>query len=419
MRILLENSGYDLLNYGDLAMLQVAVVRLRHLFSDAQIGVLTSSPERLAVHCPDALPVPVWGRDLFFGPGTMLGRFHKLAPGMETLARNRYPQWASRAIQRRMNGRGVPAGQIEAYQEAVCAADLVIATGGGYLTDAFPDMVRGVTRTLRFAARQGKPLALLGQGLGPLENKELSEAVRGVLPDARFISLREGRSGPRLLERLNYPAERILVTGDDAIESAHTQTPALMGDGIGVSIRATSYSGVDPALFKELGAVLSRIADTLRAPLIPVPISFYEDGQDARSLRELLGERLTSKDGGATLDSPLAVMREASKCRIVVTGSYHAGVFALSQGIPVVALNRSSYYQGKFDGLAHQFGTGCAVIALSDADWATQLTALIPTLYRDAETLRPALLESAARQIAQSREAYARLPGLVKEQAVR
>ena len=30
--------------------------------------------------------------------------------------------------------------------------------------------------------------------------------------------------------------------------------------------------------------------------------------------------------------------------RLVITGSYHAGVFALAQGVPVLALAKSAYY---------------------------------------------------------------------------
>ena len=35
---------------------------------------------------------------------------------------------------------------------------------------------------------------------------------------------------------------------------------------------------------------------------------------------------------------------------VEVTGSYHAGVFALAQGIPVVGLLQSAYYEQKFIG---------------------------------------------------------------------
>src|SRR5207244_3068484 len=47
-RILVDQSGYDLLNVGDVAMLQSCVLRLWRLWPDAEIMVICHSPGRLA-----------------------------------------------------------------------------------------------------------------------------------------------------------------------------------------------------------------------------------------------------------------------------------------------------------------------------------------------------------------------------------
>ena len=47
MRILIENGGYRITNMGDLAMLQIAVSRLKDLWPGALIEVLTSRPDLL------------------------------------------------------------------------------------------------------------------------------------------------------------------------------------------------------------------------------------------------------------------------------------------------------------------------------------------------------------------------------------
>ncbi|MGH9559873.1 MAG: hypothetical protein ACRD3S_00330, partial [Terracidiphilus sp.] len=89
-----------------------------------------------------------------------------------------------------------------------------------------------------------------------------------------------------------------------------------------------------------------------------------------------------------------------------VTGSYHAGVFALAQGIPVVGLIRSAYYEQKFKGLQAQFPGGCRVLDLrtplrSEAIRDATLDAL-----ESADGMRESLLAAAAEQVALSREAY-------------
>ena len=97
-------------------------------------------------------------------------------------------------------------------------------------------------------------------------------------------------------------------------------------------------------------------------------------------------------------------------CRAVVTGSYHAGVFALSQGIPVVGLAKSPYYRQKFAGLAAQFGEGCRVVGLPRG--AAELSADIFRAWQDAPRLRPRLQERAREQAEDSRRAYLRLKEL-------
>ena len=48
MRILVDQSGYDLLNIGDVAMLQSCVTRLRMQWPAAEIMVIAAAPGRLA-----------------------------------------------------------------------------------------------------------------------------------------------------------------------------------------------------------------------------------------------------------------------------------------------------------------------------------------------------------------------------------
>ena len=57
MRILVDQSGYDLLNIGDVAMLQSCVTRLRGQWPAAEIMVIATAPERLAAYCPGTIAI--------------------------------------------------------------------------------------------------------------------------------------------------------------------------------------------------------------------------------------------------------------------------------------------------------------------------------------------------------------------------
>jgi len=117
----------------------------------------------------------------------------------------------------------------------------------------------------------------------------------------------------------------------------------------------------------------------------------------------------------SAVDSPLRVIEEIGHCRIVITGSYHAGVFALSQGIPVIGLVASDYYQWKFDGLAHQFGDGCRVLLLATPTLALDLQTMFRELWDGSADLRPVLLSGAERQHEASRSAYAHVANLLRQ----
>jgi polysaccharide pyruvyl transferase WcaK-like protein len=98
---------------------------------------------------------------------------------------------------------------------------------------------------------------------------------------------------------------------------------------------------------------------------------------------------------------------------VVVTGAYHAAVFALAQGVPAVVLAANEDYFEKFRGLANQFDVGCRIVSLSIPSLARDLAAAIDVTWEEADRVRPVLREAAWRQARNSEVAYARLPGLV------
>jgi colanic acid/amylovoran biosynthesis protein len=91
-----------------------------------------------------------------------------------------------------------------------------------------------------------------------------------------------------------------------------------------------------------------------------------------------------------------------------VTGSYHAAVFGLAQGVPAVCLTRSRYYDAKFAGLQALFPEACSVVSLDESDFAGRLRAVIEQAWQLPGTVRAAARNAAAGQRAAGRDAYAR-----------
>jgi len=107
------------------------------------------------------------------------------------------------------------------------------------------------------------------------------------------------------------------------------------------------------------------------------------------------------------------VIERVGQCRLMVTGSYHAAVFALGQGIPAVGLTRSAYYDAKFVGLNEQFGGTMRIVSLGEGDMETRLMRAVDEPWENAEALRPQLLRLAREQVEQGRGAYRRLQAIL------
>jgi polysaccharide pyruvyl transferase WcaK-like protein len=302
---------------------------------------------------------------------------------------------------------------VQEFLRVIRRANLLIVTGMGGIADVFPRYAEELLAVVRLAQRYGARTAMFGQGLGPLEHSALRRLARGTLSRLDLIALREKRSGVALCRAFGVSDQRIFVTGDDAIELAARHRGIEVGAGVGVNVRAATYSGVDRGSLGQLRSVLQAFARRAGAPLVPVPISRVPGEEDAHTIRELLADWNPVSDGGVAIDSPEKVLGQLRQCRVLVAGSYHAGVFALSSGIPVVGLVGSRYYEDKFLGLADMFGEGCEVVRLGEPDVKTRLAEAITRAWSSADRARSHLIAAADRQLADSRSAFGLLSSLL------
>jgi polysaccharide pyruvyl transferase WcaK-like protein len=438
MTILVDSCSYTCQNVGDLAMLTVAISRLRQLWPAARIRVITDAPAVVKRQCGKSgavETVPVRGRRLLLNEG-LLGRMAHHLPERaavrwrtaEEELRVRLPGLFGRSLKWKATLRGGrdAVGDADAFLTAVQHANLVVVNGAGVLTDAFKENALGILATLDLAIHRRIPTAMFGQGLGPIVDRDLRRRAEAVLPNVTLIGIREQRASLPFLLSLGVDPSRVVVTGDDALELAceretSAPQPGSEPKAIGVNVRVAPYANIER---ETLAAVRQAIESTARAhaaTLLPIPIARHGGGMDIDTLRTLLSGIGADETGGASLDTPERVIERIAKCRVVVTGSYHGAVFALAQGIPVVALARSAYYMDKMVGLADQFGAGCEVVDvcipkggdLAIAELAGRVRCAIARAWESADDLRETLLEAARRQIQQGRQAYGRLQRIV------
>ncbi len=413
MKILIENSGYALRNMGDLAMLQVGVSKISTLFPSAEIYIYTSSPDRLAEHKIRGIPVDPtinlqWARGRVI---PVLGRWFPESWYSAILELDhhfkRMVPLASQRLIKTYSGCGLAEPQQKpSVVDLVRQSDLIIATGGGYLTDSFSEFAMQLLVTIELGQYFGKPTAIFGNGLGPLKDIRLAKQAARVFPRLQLLGLREGLRSPALARQLGAPVSITCVTGDDAVGLAHGLTPQSLGNQLGINIRCAEYSGVSEQLGRNLVRACREIAEVIGASTVSIPISFCDAAPDLQPLVSSSANRYSRE---SVLETPETIIRRVGQCRLVVTGSYHAGVFALSQGVPVVGVAVSQYYVDKFEGLSKQFGSGCQVHQMGhDIDFCG-LRDTVCKLWENAPELRPDLLKRAKAQTMASDDLYERL----------
>jgi polysaccharide pyruvyl transferase WcaK-like protein len=412
LRVLIDPSGYLCRNIGDTAMLQVALSRVRAYWPRAAIQLHSLDSESVRVLEPrlevlnpsgalawSAVATLGWSSATRLGPGFRRSwpKLMKMVAAAALLAKRRNPRL------------------IDDYLTAVRRANLVLMSGAGSLNDSFKRHALCRLETLELAMDRVAVTALVGQGIGPMRNSVLRGQAARVLPKVDFIALRDGIDSLMLLNDIGVSASRVNVTGDDAVELAYRARANSCGNAIGVNFRVASYSGVDESMASGIGDVVRAAAARLGASLQPLPVSSYAEEDDLRMAKLVLQESLDVESGRAS--TPPEFLLALPKCRIVVSGSYHAAVFALSMGIPAVGIAGCDYYVHKFRGLADQFGPACQVELTSHPHFHTRLQAAIEAAWQSAPVARQSLLRAAVRQVAQGRAAYRRLFDLVEGRA--
>src|ERR1700733_956544 len=267
-------------------MMQVALARLRSRWPEATIQVLTDDAERLMADCPDIEPLSAKGRHAWIQCGALhSGLYRPLPDTLKKLARifqhalKISPSGITEQLARLQFRSLAPTDVVEVnrYIEAISRADLVVATGMGGITDTFPEYAFALLSVLDLAMAKCAMTALVGHGLGPLVSPDLVAIAKRVLPKIDFISLREGLHSLPLLRSIGVSLDRVVTTGDDAIELAYERRSELTGNHLGINIRRASYSAIGSTDIEKLRTIIVSVVQVLKCPVAFVPISQHPD----------------------------------------------------------------------------------------------------------------------------------------------
>jgi polysaccharide pyruvyl transferase WcaK-like protein len=257
------------------------------------------------------------------------------------------------------------------HLELVREHDLVHISGGGNLNSYFPIQLYARALLMLLAGVLDKPILVTGQTIGPLADSADHAAARRALDAAHVITVRDRDFSMAWLKELGVCHPQVHVGLDDAFFLEAAPSSALESFGlrekpgraplrVGVSV----HSGDEDA--RLLGALAQALDELARR--IPIEVYFIPHvivNQDARHdvpfmhgistrLRAEVPQRaITSQD---LMEHPEPVKERLVKALtgamdLVIATRYHALVFAIGSGVPVLALFGGEYQRAKSLGL--------------------------------------------------------------------
>ncbi len=338
--------GYG--NTGDEAILAALSEELHNRYPDAQLTVLSATPEATA-------------------------RQYKVEA---------IPRWSLPAIWRALRG-----------------ADLLISGGGGLIQDATSRLSPLYYLViLRLARLAGTPYMIFAQGLGPLRCRLTRWATARCLRRAAAITVRDEQSA-QLLSQLGVTAPPVEVTADPALLLKPCQpqrTDELLAELglseaaplIGIALR----SWADCDVVKPVTALIRHLHQSQAGQVLLIPFQPEEDLN--------LAWRVASEaDGPVTILDQVLEPREllgvVSQLDLLVSMRLHGLIFAASVEVPAIALS----YDPKVETFASRAGQATIALAnLTPDELIRQTDSLRQTGGRQAEKLeeKARQLESAA-----------------------
>lgn len=301
--------------------------------------------------------------------------------------------------------RFAPTPKYRAFRNQIQSCAAVYFVGAANFND-IGRLVCLLPRYLLFleARKQGVPVIISSQTIGPLELDWTKHTVRLLALQSRFFSVRDGGVSHRLFETLGVPLEKVPFTGDEAFSlqpasadeiDSYLKETSLEPDTKPVlfHFRATDYTQNTEKFYARLAGLLDTIPDMY--PVCFLPMSYGEhSGKD-----EICGEAIR------------ALMKHPEKCHIlpstenvrivralversraVFSLSYHVQVFALAAAKPLLILTCGDYYRVKSQGMRDLAGALAPVIALDQDDEETLLQTFQAWM-KDWENQKPALRE--------------------------
>lgn len=366
-------------NLGDECMWEAAVDVLRAERGPVLV-VADSAPEWISPHEQVEL-LPFLSSSLRRGYQVLGPRWAARLPLLEKVlsrpGRDRFARRRARAAARRPRG----ALQWEWHKQVMNSTG-VIVSGAGAINDDFSS--HGVASwfvILSWARDAGKPIAMIGQGLGPLRDPGNRALARELLEIPSVITVREAGSLRQLTDLGLEP--RVTVTPDWALaatprDSDRAQAASLLAEIVGDAKfvafslhRRHSTRSADLDVLAKVTLDLLREARRRGRKALFLPNMTAGLYSDDRETADLIVHRWPEAERARLLRTPEPLSPGVTRSILgaasaLVATRYHPLVFAFAEGTPVWGISYDAYYDQKLIGASAIFGVSQNVARLED-----------------------------------------------------
>ncbi len=264
----------------------------------------------------------------------------------------------------------------EDYQSIIeyVNADLVVSTGGTYLTENYGLWTN--IRDYKLTQAAGKPLVFFTQTLGPFTRPEYRRAFTAIFHYASSIFLRDERSRDHLVD-LGVSQDKITLAKDAAFVISSAAPPASPTPlRIAISVRSMDFFSDDDNTLTERykESVIAMVKLAVRDYGAKVEFlstcqgieEYWND--DTKLADEIVSSLPEDLSENVFVDrqfrQPLDVIEAYQGFNLVIATRMHAAILSIVAGTPVLGIA----YEFKLEELFYQLGMNDARLSTSDMD---------------------------------------------------
>lgn len=383
-------GGPQTYHVGDEAMLAANLATFRRLCPGARATVVSRDPawtsNRYSVDS-----IAILGFDDHADcDATRNGLFQRL---LENLARGTPENhWGSEAI------------------AALAASDGLVVSGGGNLSATWPEHVYERAALAEVAHQLGKPVAILGQTIGPDLSPSIEPVLRRMLGRANLVGVRELCSASLALG-LGVSPDRLIYQTDDALFldatplEAEWAKPLKRGGQPWIAVTVDPFAAPEAAAhaLSAMAAQLSRLAIYAGARLVFIP-HVASDNSALGAGADLTMGRLLASQLLAGVEMALCDVLDAEQVRwltgqadLVVSTRYHPLVFGIAAGVPGLAVVTDEYRRVKLQGVLSHVHQSSSCLSIQQVLEEDRLFSLGQAIWDRRKELRTGLLEQVQR----------------------